>query len=173
MGDIVKALDQSKDNAFWNGLSGQNEPIGLLNVTGVNEVEIPSAGYDLETILNFEKAIRDGFDYSANLKWAMATDVYYTLAKTPYSSTALNEFLVDIKTRKCIGYDVYVDPNLPSGTIVLGNFDEELEALWDGVAIRITEDAALARKQAIQISVHRALDFCCRRPKSFAKNKVE
>ena len=173
MNDIVKALDAAKDHAFFNGTSGNNQPVGLLNTTGINEITIPSGGPVLSTMLEFEKEIRDSFDYSPNLKWVMAPNAYYQLAATPYSATALNEFLVDPKTRKCLGYDVYVDPNLPTGTIVLGNFNEALEANFDGIVIKIVEDAALARRQAIEIVAHRALDYLFRRPKSFSVGTIE
>lgn len=168
MADIIKALDASKDHAFFNGTSGNNEPVGLLNVVGTNAITIPDGGPVLSTMLEFEKEIRDSFDYSPNLKWVMAPNAYYQLAATPYSATALNEFLVDPRTRKCLGYDVYVDPNLPAGKIILGNWTEYLEADFDGIVLRIGEDTALMRKQAIEIIAHRALDFLCRRPKSFS-----
>ena len=170
MDDIVKALDQAKDVAFFNGTSGNNEPVGLLNVDGVNTVTIPSGGPVLSTMLEFEKKIRESYDYSADLKWVMSNDMYYKCAATPYSAKEQNKMLVDPDTRKCIGYDVYMNASLPSGTIILGNFNEALEAGFDGMTIRIVEDAQLARKQAIEIVAHRALDFLFRRPKSFTKN---
>ena len=52
---------------------------------------------------------------------------------------------------------------------IQGNFDEALEADFDGITIRVVEDAGLARKQALEIVAHRAIDFLCRRPKSFTK----
>lgn len=170
MDDIVKALDASKDYAFWNGTSGNNEPIGLLNVTGVNEVTLPATP-TLSTALEFEKQIRASFDYSANLKWVMGTDAYYKWAATPYSAVEQNRMLIDPDTRKCIGYDVFIDPNLPTSAVVLGNFAEIMDAEFDGMTIKvISEDKDLARKQAVECIAHRSLDFLCRRPKSFSKS---
>lgn len=168
MDDITKALDQAKDAAFFNGLSANNEPVGLLNVTGVNEVTVPATP-TLSTALEFEKKIRESADYSGNLKWVMGTTAYYKWASTPYSATEQNKMLLDPDTRKCIGYDVYLDANMPASGVILGNFDEALEADFDGITIRVVEDATLARKQALEIVAHRALDFICRRPKSFTK----
>lgn len=167
MDDIVKALDQAKDAAFFNGTSGNNEPIGLLNVEGTNEVSI-SGTISLSTALEFEKKIRESYDYSPDLKWVFSTDEYYKWAATPYSAVEQNRMLLDPDTRKCIGYDCYMDASLPSGTVILGNFNEALEADFDGIVIRIVEDATLARKQALEIVAHKAVDFLCRRPKSFS-----
>ncbi len=121
----------------------------------------------LSTALEFEKKIRESFDYSGDLKWVMGTGAYYKWAATPYSATEQNRMLIE--DRKCIGYDVFVDANLPTSSVILGDFNEALEADFDGIAIKIVEDATLARKQAFEIVAHRALDFCVRRPKSFTK----
>lgn len=115
-----------------------------------------------------EKKIRESFDYSSNLKFVFGTDSYYEWATTYRKTTAVNEFLID-DNRKCIGYDCYVDPNLPASAVVLGNFDEALDASFDGVVIKIVEDAALARKQALEIVAFAANDYLLRRPKSFTK----
>ena len=166
--DITKALNQAKDAAFFNGLSGNNEPVGLLNAADINEVTLPATP-TLSTALEFEKKIRESYDYSGDLKWVMGTEAYYKWASTPYSATAQNEMLLNADTRKCIGYDVFVDASLPTSAVILGNFDEALEADFDGIAIRIVEDATLARKQALEIVAHAANDFLFRRPKSFCK----
>jgi hypothetical protein len=167
MDDIVKALDQARDAAFWNGTSGNNEPVGLLNTTGVNEVALTGT-LDIEIPLAMEKKIRESYDYSGNLKFCFGTDAYYTWAATPKKTTAVNEFLID-DDRKCLGYDCFVDPNLPASAVVLGNFDEALDAAFDGITIKIVEDAILARKQALEIVAYAANDYLLRRPKSFTK----
>lgn len=167
--DIAKAIDQVRNDAFWNGLAANNQPVGLLNATDVNEIEIPETP-TLSTALAFEKAIRASYDYSTNLKWVFGTEAYYEWASTPKSSTAVNEFLID-DNRNCIGYECFVDPSLPTSAIVLGNFNEALEANFDGIAIKVVEDATLARKQAIEVVAYNANDFLFRRPKSFSRSK--
>ena len=115
-----------------------------------------------------EKKIRESFDYSGNLKFVFGTDAYYEWATTYRKTTAVNEFLIN-DDRKCIGYDCFVDPNLPPSAVVLGNFDEALDAGFDGIVIKIVEDAALARKQALEIVAFASNDYLFRRPKSFTK----
>ena len=99
----------------------------------------------------------------------MGPEAYYTWATTPVKATALNEFL--ISDGKCINYPVVISNAIPSGQIILGNFDEALEADFDGISLKIVEDAALSRKQACEIQCFAANDFLLRRPKSFAKSK--
>lgn len=170
MEDIGKALAQTADYAFFNGLSGNNQPVGLLNVANVNTVTLSGAP-TLSTALQFEKKIRESFDYSGDLKWVFGTDAYYQWASTPYSAKEQNKMLLDPDTRKCLGYDAFIDHNIPASAVILGNFGEALEANFDGISIRVvTEDKDLSRKQAIEIQAFAANDYVFRRPKSFCKS---
>ena len=170
MEDIGKALAQTADYAFFNGLSGSNQPVGLLNVANVNTVTLSGAP-TLATALEFEKKIRESFDYSGDLKWVFGTDAYYQWASTPYSAKEQNKMLLDPDTRKCLGYDAFIDHNIPASAVILGNFGEALEANFDGISIRVvTEDKDLSRKQAIEIQAFAANDYVFRRPKSFCKS---
>ena len=170
MEDIGKALAQTADYAFFNGLSGSNQPVGLLNVAGVNTVPLSGAP-TLSTALAFEKKIRESYDYSGDLKWVFGTDAYYKWAATPYSAQEQNKMLLDPDTRKCLGYDAFIDHNIPASAVILGNFGEALEANFDGISIRVvTEDKDLSRKQAIEIQAFAANDYVFRRPKSFCKS---
>lgn len=170
MEDIGKALAQTADYAFFNGLSGSNQPVGLLNVANVNTVTLSGAP-TLSTALQFEKKIRESFDYSGDLKWVFGTDAYYQWASTPYSAKEQNKMLLDPDTRKCLGYDAFIDHNIPASAVILGNFGEALEANFDGISIRVvTEDKDLSRKQAIEIQAFAANDYVFRRPKSFCKS---
>ena len=170
MEDIGKALAQTADYAFFNGLSGSNQPVGLLNVANVNTVTLSGAP-TLGKALEFEKKIRESFDYSGDLKWVFGTDAYYQWASTPYSAKEQNKMLLDPDTRKCLGYDAFIDHNIPASAVILGNFGEALEANFDGISIRVvTEDKDLSRKQAIEIQAFAANDYVFRRPKSFCKS---
>lgn len=170
MEDIGKALAQTADYAFFNGLSGNNQPVGLLNTAGVNTVTLSGAP-TLGKALEFEKKIRESFDYSGDLKWVFGTDAYYKWAATPYSAQEQNKMLLDPDTRKCLGYDAFIDHNIPASAVILGNFGEALEANFDGISIRVvTEDKDLSRKQAIEIQAFAANDYVFRRPKSFCKS---
>ena len=170
MEDIGKALAQTADYAFFNGLSGSNQPVGLLNVANINTVTLSGAP-TLSTALEFEKKIRESFDYSGDLKWVFGTDAYYQWASTPYSAKEQNKMLLDPDTRKCLGYDAFIDHNIPASAVILGNFGEALEANFDGISIRVvTEDKDLSRKQAIEIQAFAANDYVFRRPKSFCKS---
>lgn len=54
-----------------------------------------------------------------------------------------------------------------------GNFNELLVANFDGMRLKVVEDAALSRKQAVEVQAFEAMDCLVRRPKSFTVSKGE
>ena len=169
--DIVRGLDQAKDEAFICGDGTNNSPVGITATSGINEVPISSA-FTLSGVFGFEKAIRDSNDYAEDLKWVMNSKNYYKYATTPYSATEQNKMLIDTDTRKMIGYDVVICNALTDNDIILGNFNELLVALFDGMRLKVVEDAGLSRKQAVEVQAFEAANCLVRRPKSFTISKA-
>lgn len=165
--DILKAVDEIRDKALVAGTGTGNEPTGILNTDGINTVTLPDT-FSLATAYEFEKPIRDANIFTDNLKWVMSSKMFYKLATTPKSSTALNEFLID-ENRKMIGYDVIVDNHLGDNGILLGDFSEAIVADFEPISLKVVEDAGLSRKQAVEVQSFGAVDVCVRRPKAFTK----
>ena len=166
MDDIVKALAQVLDEGAIKGSGSDGEPTGITATAGVNTVPV-SGAFTLEGVYGMEAAIRESYDYSNNLKFVCNTKNYYKYATTPYSAVEQNRMLLE--NGKMIGHDVVICNALDDDTIILGNFDELVMANFKGITLKVVEDAALARKQALEIVAHAAVDFVCRRPKSFTK----
>lgn len=166
MDDIVKALAQVLDEGAIKGSGSDGEPTGITATAGVNTVPVSDA-FTLSGVYGMEAAIRESYDYSNNLKFVCNTKNYYKYATTPYSAVEQNRMLLE--NGKMIGHDVVICNALDDDTIILGNFDELVMANFKGITLKVVEDAALARKQALEIVAHAAVDFVCRRPKSFTK----
>jgi len=166
MDDIVKALAQVLDEGAIKGSGSDGEPTGITATAGVNTVPVSDA-FTLSGVYGMEAAIRESYDYSNNLKFVCNTKNYYKYATTPYSAVEQNRMLLE--DGKMIGHDVVICNALDDNTIILGNFDELVMANFKGITLKVVEDAALARKQALEIVAHAAVDFVCRRPKSFTK----
>lgn len=144
----------------------------MYNTSGVNIVDVPSAGWDLEAMQTFEEKIRESNDYSDDLAWVMNTHTFFTLARTPYSSTAVNEFLIS-RDRKCLGYPVYICNALPNDGIILANWNEVLVGEYDGMRIDVMTDAQLNRRQCREVQAFAAFDCMVRRLKSVSVSKPE
>lgn len=166
MDDIVKALDQVLDEGAIKGTGADGQPSGIITNGDINTVPV-SGAFTLSGVYGMEAKIRESYDYSNNLKFVCNTKNYYKYATTPYSAVEQNRMLLE--DGKMIGHDVVICNALDDNTIILGNFDELILANFRGITLKIVEDAALARKQAVEIVAHAAVDFLCRRPKSFTK----
>ena len=166
MDDIVKALDQVLDEGAIKGTGADGQPSGITANGDINTVPV-SGAFTLSGVYGMEAKIRESYDYSNNLKFVCNTKNYYKYATTPYSAVEQNRMLLE--DGKMIGHDVVICNALDDNTIILGNFDELVLANFRGITLKIVEDAGLARKQAVEIVAHAAVDFLCRRPKSFTK----
>ena len=164
--DIVKAIDQVLDEGAIKGTGADGQPTGITATSGVNTVPV-SGAFTLSGVYGMEAAIRESYDYSDNLKFVCNTKNYYKYATTPYSAVEQNRMLLE--DGKMIGHDVVICNALDDNTIILGNFDELVMANFRGLMLKVVEDAALARKQAVEIVAHADVDFLCRRPRSFTK----
>ena len=163
--DIVRGLDQAKDEAILVGNGADGKPTGILATSGVNEYPI-SAAFTLSGVYDMEKGIRDSNDYSENLTWVMNSKNYYKYATTPYSATEQNRMLLE--DGKIINHLVVICNALTDNQIILGNFNELLVANFDGMRLKIVEDAALSRRQAVEIQCFETFDCLVRRVKSFS-----
>lgn len=168
--DIVKGLDQAKDEAILVGDGTSNKPVGIVATSGVNEVPISSA-FTLSGVYEMEKQIRDSNDYTNELTFVCNSKNYYKYATTPYSATEQNRMLLE--DGKMIGHNVVISNALNDNTIILGNFNELLVANFDGMRLKVVEDAQLSRKQAVEVQAFEAMDCLVRRPASFTKTVGE
>ena len=166
--ELYKGLEYIKDQKAFQGDGTNGAPTGLLNASGVNTVPLTGT-LDITTAQAFEKKIRESGDYSKDLKWVFGTDAYYTWASTPVKTTALNEFLIDYKTGRCIGYEAVCSPAVPTSAVILGNFNEMLVADFKGVELSIKDDATLGLSDTVRVIGRGANDVALRRPSSFTK----
>lgn len=165
MDDIVKAIDQVLDEGAVKGTGADGQPTGVAATSGINTVAVADV-FSLSGVYEMERKIRESNDFG-NLKWVMNAKNSYKFKTTPYSAVEQNKMLEE--EGKIIGYDVVICNALDDNTIILGNFDELVMANFRGLMLKVVEDAALARKQAVEIVAHADVDFLVRRPRSFTK----
>ena len=162
--DIVKALDELRDNMALIGTGENNQPVGIAKTVGVNNVPVSSI-FTYEGVCDAERLIRDSNDMSENLYWVMNSKNYAKFKTTLKDDVAGAEYLmVDGKIN---GYEAVINNALDDNTIILGNFDELVIADFDGLMLKI-DDITFIKKGAVQIIATCAFDCICRRPKSFS-----
>ena len=161
--DIVKALDELRDNMALIGTGENNQPVGIAKTVGVNNVPVSSI-FTYEGVCDAERLIRDSNDISENLFWVMNSKNYAKFKTTLKDDIAGAEYLmVDGKIN---GYDAVINNALDDNTIILGNFDELVITDFDGLMLKV-DDITFVKKGAVQIIATCAFDCICRRPASF------
>lgn len=161
--DIVKALDELRDNMALIGTGENNQPVGIAKTVGVNNVPVSSI-FTYEGVCEAERLIRDSNDMSENLYWVMNSTNYTKFKTTLKDDVAGAEYLMT--DGKINGYEAVINNSLDDNTIILGNFDELVIADFDGLMLKV-DDITFVKKQAVQIIATQAFDCICRRPKSF------
>ena len=161
--DIVKALDELRDNMALIGTGENNQPVGIAKTVGVNNVPVSSI-FTYEGVCDAERLIRDSNDMSDNLFWVMNSKNYAKFKTTLKDDVAGAEYLmVDGKIN---GYEAVINNSLDDNTIILGNFDELVITDFDGLMLKV-DDITFVKKGAVQIIATCAFDCICRRPSSF------
>lgn len=166
--DIVKALDELRDNMALIGTGENNQPVGITKTVGVNNVPVSSI-FTYEGVCDAERLIRDSNDMSENLYWVMNSKNYAKFKTTLKDDVAGSEYLMT--DGKINGYEAVINNSLDDNTIILGNFDELVIADFDGLMLKV-DDITFVKKGAVQIIATCAFDCICRRPASFTVTTV-
>ena len=161
--DIVKALDELRDNMALIGTGENNQPVGIAKTVGVNNVPVSSI-FTYEGVCDAERLIRDSNDMSENLYWVMNSKNYAKFKTTLKDDVAGAEYLME--DGKINGYEAVINNSLDDNTIILGNFDELVITDFDGLMLKV-DDITFVKKGCVQIIATCAFDCICRRPASF------
>lgn len=161
--DVVKALDELKDEMALIGSGENNEPTGIAKTAGVNTMGVDEI-FTWEGVCKAERLIRDSNDMTETLFWVMNSTNYNKFKTTLKDDVAGAEYL--LKDGKINGYEAVINNALDDNTVILGNFDELVITPFDGIMLKV-DDITFVKKGAVQVIATEAFDTLVRRPKSF------
>lgn len=160
--DLAKVLALEIDRVGFAGTGKSNQPLGILNTTGIGSVTGTSFTY--ATAIDFETKVA-----AAN---ADAQTMYYVTNPTIYGglkgrtiATNYPSFLIGPDNRMN-GYEVKRTAQVPANTIVFGDFSQLVVGMWSGLDVYVdpTPDDTGAHK----IKVFQDMDLAVRQPGAFA-----
>lgn len=163
--DGLAALGTGVDRAAIQGTGLNDQPTGIVNITGVNTVDFTTAGVptwgevvDMETACATDNALQGALAYMLH------STINGTLKKTEKSSNTARYILEDGKLN---GYRALATNQVPSGTIVFGNWSDLLIGEW-GPGIEINVDSAsLSLSGGLRLVFLLSVDCAVRHPESF------
>lgn len=131
---IARIMAVEKNRAMINGSGSSGEPLGLLNITGVQSntttVNVPTWAQ----IVNFwTKLATANADMLGPISWLMAPAASGNLQSLPKIGTTFPIFIQE--NGMVNGYPVNTTNNVPSGLGILGVGSEFIVADWAGIDI--------------------------------------
>lgn len=164
--DIVDALAELRDKMILVGTGADNQPKGIVNTAGVNEMDIDDA-FTWQGVCTMEKLIRDA-NIFAPLAFVMNSTNKVKYETTLKAANGMEGYLCEADKIKNI--PVFVNNALSDDQIILGAFENVAVADFDAIQLKV-DDITLAKKQAIQVIASNAFDVAIRRPKAFTVTK--
>ena len=163
--DIRKGIALAIDTAVLSGDGQDNNPVGIINTTGVATQSIADANGipTFEEVVGFETAL-------AKANALGGTPAYIT---TPMISGAAKTVKIDAGSGAMLnvdnhmnGYPVTGSTLVPEAKVVFGNFSDVIIGMWGTMDI-VVYKAAKAASGGIVLRVFQDVDVAVRHPQSF------
>lgn len=168
LADMAQGMALAVDIAALAGAAGGDNPIGILNTTGVLTQAIATAGQpSWAEVVGFETVASGANALSAGSKFVTTAGVRGFLKTAPKDAGSGIFLAMDNQTN---GYDIKVktDAGFPANTILFGDFSQFLVGMW-GVLDLVPDMASKAASGGMIIRAFQDMDFALRQPTAFVK----
>ena len=174
--DLLRALAHKIDEFGLNGDGTSNAPVGIANVTGVNDIIMGTNGDFLTwaDIVDFETQVNNP-NIGMNSRGYLMNSATVGNLKTTTKTTEQGGFIYenDMVNGTRVGKTNALPRNLTKGTgtnlsrVIYGEFAEFVMAMWGGIDL-LVNPYSLSTSGAIRIGVFQSLDFLARRATAFS-----
>lgn len=174
--EIINSVTRAVDVAAVYGDGQDNEPLGLLNNTGISKLVGGTNGAipDLATLVALEAMVDVNNAATGSLKYLLSNKIKGTLKTQPVAQG--NPLMVLTTNTELNGFP-FVASNLvkdkakgtatAASAIVFGNWADLFIGQWGGMDIT-RDDVTLAIKGEVRLIINTFWDVMLRRQKSFA-----
>lgn len=162
---VAKALD----TAAINGSGSGNQPLGVLNQTGVSTDTYTTAPTFGE-LVDMEGALMTDDADMGNLGYLTTGLMASVMKKTPIV-TAMDNMIWTRTVEgegRVNGYRALSSNLVPTGYVLFGNWSDLIVGLWSGLDI-ITDPYTFAKSGSVQVTVLQDVDIAVRHGESFAE----
>lgn len=169
--DLADMIAVEIDRAALNGSGASNQPMGILNASGINAAEYANGGSpSWANIINLETLLAED---NADTRGALH---YLT---TPGLSAGLKQLDKGTDTGQFVwmgnnaegqmnGYAAHATNQMPAGSVMLGYFNDLLIGFWGGIQIDVDPYGSNFLKGSVTVRVLADVDIAIRHPASFA-----
>lgn len=167
--DIAAIMARGIDLAAINGLGASNQPLGLLNTTGVEEVAQSGTVFSWEDVVAFRTALKSDNALLGTPAWLTNAGVEGALAtiqKTPTAPTG--QYLLS-ENGRMNGYALHTSEQVPVDTLIFGDFSQVIMGEWGVLEIVANDRGTTFRTGNIEVRALHMVDIQVRYPQALKK----
>jgi HK97 family phage major capsid protein/HK97 family phage prohead protease len=163
--DLIDGAALAIDAAAYAGTGSSNQPLGIINQTGINSVTfVDPANPTYEEMVALETALANQNALMGSLQYVTTPGIRGAL-KTARKDDGSGLFVLE--NNMANGYGVISTTNIPTDTMLFGNFSDLIVGMW-GVLDINPDTAAKAASGGLVLRVFQDIDIAVRHAKSFA-----
>jgi HK97 family phage major capsid protein len=165
-GMVRRAVASGIDTAFFAGSGVDGQPLGILNVPGIDSRS--GAAFALATATAMIRTLEDANIATEGAAWCASPDVAELLRKREKETAGNAVYLLGDDNKMC-GRPFFVTTSIPAGKIILGAWAEGAALPTWGPGIEVlVDDKTLSTKGQTRIIAFASIDVFVRRVEAFA-----
>ena len=160
--DLAKVLALELDRVGLNGSGSSNQPLGIINTTGIGTQSLTSFGTFAEYI-GMETDVAVANADAGSLRYIINASARGALKSTEKASNTA-QFVYE--NDEINGYPVTVSNQLANNDALFGDFSQLIMAMWSGLDLTVDPYAG-ATAGTVRIIALQDVDFAVKQPGAF------
>lgn len=162
--DMLAGLGLGIDKAIFVGTGTGSEPLGIVNQTGVNAIDLNTLGLSHAALVAFETAIEEADALTGQLQYLVRPSTKGTLKTTPINANS-ERYLWN--GNELNGYAAMCAKWLLSNAILAGDFRQAMFGTWGALDLMVDKTSKAASGGTV-LRVFQDGDVAVRHAKAFA-----
>ena len=163
--DLARVIALELDRAGIYGSGSANQPLGLVNTTGVNSATLTNYGTFAELIAMESSVASANAADAGSMRYIMNAAARGALKSTAKSSSAVAAGFV-WENNEVNGYPVIVSNQLQSNDALFGDFSMHVMGMWSGLDLTVDPYAG-STAGTVRIIALQDVDFAVKQPVAF------
>lgn len=172
--DMARQAAVELDRVYLNGGLAAGEPLGILNVPGVQTITFGAAA-TWAKMVQFETDIEGANAILGPMTFLTTPSTKNKLKTNPKIGTVFPIFMWENSDAPMIngvmpgsinGYTAYATKNVPGNKVIFGVWSELIVANWAGVDI-VVDPYSLKKQEQVEVTMHQWVDCGIRHPVAF------
>jgi HK97 family phage major capsid protein/HK97 family phage prohead protease len=162
--DLARVIALELDRAAIYGTGSSNQPLGLVNTTGIGSQAITTYG-TFEEYIGMETDVAAGNADAGAMRYIINASARGALKSTAKNAAAVAAGFV-YENNEINGYPVIVSNQLANNDALFGDFSMMIMAMWSGLDLTVDPFAG-ATAGTVRVIALQDVDFAIKQPAAF------